>query len=127
MTTDQSLPPDGELSELEQHRLRALLEDALDRERVETVDVLPGVQEKIRQRSQGKFFDDGWSTVRHPPVSTYLITSLFMLAFVLLTFFVLYPFRGSPEPVRVDPPPVEVVAPLIRPAPVTPPSALPHR
>ncbi len=127
MTTDQSPPPDRELSELEQRRLRAFLEDALDRERVDPVDVLPGVQEKIRQRSQGKFFDDGWSTVRHPPVSTYLITSLAMLAFVLVTFFVLYPFRGNPQPVRVDPPPVQVVAPLRVPAPVTPPSAPPHR
>jgi hypothetical protein len=75
------------------------------------VDVLSGVQNKLRRRSGGKFYADRWSTVRHPPISTYLITSLAMLAFVALSYFVLHPLQGVPEPVRIQPPPIEVLMP----------------
>jgi predicted PurR-regulated permease PerM len=42
-------------------------------------DVLAGFQKKVRERSDGKFYADGWSTARHPPVNTYLVTSILML------------------------------------------------
>lgn len=77
----------------------------------ETPDVLRGVQRKLRERSGGKFFSDGWSTERQPPIPTYLVTSLVMLAVILAIWAVLYPISGSavvvepPAPVRVLPPP----------------------
>ena len=59
-------------------------------------DMLSGVQRKIRARSGGKFFADGWSTTRQPPISTFLVTSLFMLAILVLVYLVLSPLAGAP-------------------------------
>src|SRR5215207_5326984 len=59
--------------------------------------LLRGVQRKIRRRSRGKFYGDGWSTARSPR-STYLVTSLVMLALVVLVFFVLVPWGGGALP-----------------------------
>jgi hypothetical protein len=56
-------------------------------------DLLPGVQKKIRQRSRGKFYGDGWSTSKAHP-STYLITSLIMLVILLAIYFTMMP--GGP-------------------------------
>lgn len=53
--------------------------------------LLKGVQRKLRARSRGKFYGDGWSTSRTPR-STYLVTSLLMLALVALVFLVLIPW-----------------------------------
>lgn len=61
-------------------------------------DVLPGFQRKVRERSGGKFYGDQWSTSRHPPVATYLVTSALMLAVVLATYIVLAPLSGQPAP-----------------------------
>lgn len=52
--------------------------------------LLGGVQKKLRVRSQGKFYGDGWSTARSPR-STYLVTSLIMLALIIAVFFLLIP------------------------------------
>ena len=74
------------------------------------VDVLAGVQQRLRERSGGKFYADRWSTERFPPIPTYLVTSAFMLAIVLATYFVLRPLSGeparspTPAPVRILPP-----------------------
>ena len=38
------------------------------------VDVLSGVQRKLRERSGGKFYRDAWSTARQPPTLTFLVT-----------------------------------------------------
>jgi hypothetical protein len=59
--------------------------------------LVSGVQRKIRKRSRGKFYGDGWSTARSPR-STYLVTSLLMLALVVLVFFVLVPWGGGALP-----------------------------
>ena len=56
-------------------------------------DLLPGVQKKIRQRSRGKFYGDGWSTSKAHP-STYLVTSLIMLVILLAIYFTMMP--GGP-------------------------------
>jgi hypothetical protein len=56
-----------------------------------------GVQQRIRARSRGKFYGDGWSTARSPR-STYLVTSILMLALVVLVFFVLIPWGGGALP-----------------------------
>lgn len=54
-------------------------------------DLLEGVQKKLRERSAGKFYSDGWSTREENPRFTYLITAIVMLALVLLAYFSLVP------------------------------------
>jgi hypothetical protein len=74
-------------------------------------DVLAGVQKKLRERSGGKFYEEGWSTSRHPPINTYLITSLLMLAVLGVIYVLLAPLVGEPLPVENTPQPVQVVPP----------------
>jgi hypothetical protein len=58
--------------------------------RAQHVDLLPGVQARIRQRSRGRFYGDGWSRSR-ASTSTYVVTCMLMLTILLLVFFVLLP------------------------------------
>jgi hypothetical protein len=74
-------------------------------------DVLAGFQKKLRERSGGKFYEDGWSTSRHPPINTYLITSLMMLAVLGVIYALLAPLSGEPVPVENEPQPVQVISP----------------
>jgi hypothetical protein len=74
-------------------------------------DVLAGFQRKLRERSAGKFYADGWSTSRHPPINTYLITSLLMLAVLGLIYALLAPLSGEPLPVENAPQPVQIISP----------------
>ncbi len=60
-------------------------------------DLLKGVQKKLRVRSRGKFYGDGWSTSASPR-STYLITSLIMLVLVAIVFLVLMPWASDRLP-----------------------------
>jgi len=88
--------------------LRSMLRGAL-REDVPAPSVLAGVQKKIRERSRGKFYADGWSTAKHPPLNTYLVTSLLMLAVLGISYALLSPLVGNPEPVRNQPVPVQLI------------------
>lgn len=74
-------------------------------------DVLAGFQKKLRERSRGKFYEEGWSTSRHAPINTYLITSLIMLAIVGIIYAMLAPLEGEPIPVQNTPQPVQIVSP----------------
>jgi hypothetical protein len=74
-------------------------------------DVLAGFQKKLRERSGGKFYEDGWSTSRHPPINTYLITSLMMLAILGVIYALLAPLSGEPVPVENTPQPVQIISP----------------
>ncbi len=74
-------------------------------------DVLAGFQKKLRQRSGGKFYEDGWSTSRHAPINTYLITSLMMLAVLGIIYALLAPLSGEPVPVDNTPQPVQLISP----------------
>jgi hypothetical protein len=74
-------------------------------------DVLAGFQKKLRERSGGKFYEDGWSTSRHPPINTYLITSLLMLAILGVIYALLAPLSGEPVPVENAPQPVQIISP----------------
>jgi hypothetical protein len=74
-------------------------------------DVLSGFQRKLRERSRGKFYADGWSTSRHPPINTYLITSLMMLAVMGVIYALLAPLSGEPAPVENTPQPVQIISP----------------
>ncbi|HMY20570.1 MAG TPA: hypothetical protein PKA58_29800 [Polyangium sp.] len=60
-------------------------------------ELLGGVQKKLRTRSKGKFYGDGWSTARSPR-STYLVTSLLMLVLLGFVFLILLPWGGGALP-----------------------------
>ena len=59
--------------------------------------ILPGVQKKLRRRSRGKFYGDGWSTARAPR-TTYLVTSVVMLVLIGFVFLVLIPWGSGALP-----------------------------
>ena len=116
--TEHSQPPqestrplDSELDATELARMQRLMRGALDETAAGSPDVLRGVQRKLRERSGGKFYADGWSTARHAPISTYLVTSLLMLAVMVFIYAVIHPLAGAPTMVRSIPVPVEVIAP----------------
>jgi hypothetical protein len=73
----------------EQESIRSILRRAKIR-RVPEVDLLPGVQRRIRERSRGRFYADGWSR-RQSATSTYIVTSLLMLVILVVVYFVLVP------------------------------------
>lgn len=60
-------------------------------------ELLRGVQSRLRRRSRGKFYGDGWSTARAPR-STYLFTSLLMLLLIGFVFLVLIPWGSGALP-----------------------------
>ena len=53
------------------------------------MDFLRGVQKRIRARSRGKFYADGWST--SSPRVSYTLVAAVMLVIVLLAYFMLGP------------------------------------
>lgn len=57
-------------------------------------NLLKGVQRKLRVRSRGKFYGDGWSTAESPK-TTYLITAIIMLILIAVLFFGLVPWSSS--------------------------------
>jgi hypothetical protein len=115
MSTDEDRPTnepgediDDASMQSSEDSIRDLLRDALGKDEPEIPDVLRGVQRKIRKRSRGKFYGDRWSVEKQPPINTYLITTLVMLAISFFVWAVLSPLSG--EPATVEPPaPVNVV------------------
>ena len=89
--------------------IRSLVKGAFRGQQEDRVDVLAGVQAKIYDRSGGKFFSDGWSTSRTPPISTYLVTSCVMLLILAARYCVLAPISGEPKRVPTYPAPVRVI------------------
>jgi len=89
-TDDPESPPPGEHDD---RAAEAAVRSMLRRARIartHEVDLLPGVQARIRQRSRGRFYGDGWSLSR-ASTSTYVVTSVLMLTILLLVYFVLLP------------------------------------
>ena len=87
---DQRPPePPTESEESTQESVRSILRRAKIG-RPPEVDLLNGVQRRIRERSRGRFYADGWSR-RTSPTSTYVVTSLLMLVILSLVYFVLLP------------------------------------
>jgi len=90
----------GEGMELDEVDVRDLLRAALEPPQPKRKDdalLLKGVQKRLRERSKGKFYADGWSTSKSPR-STYLITSIFMLVLIAFIFLVLIPWSNSALP-----------------------------
>ena len=92
------------------NRLRSLVRGAL-RADSEPPDVLAGFQKKVRERSGGKFYADGWSTSRNPPEFTYLVTGVGMLIALGVIYGLLSHLSGTPSRVENEAAPVNVVAP----------------
>jgi hypothetical protein len=65
---------------------RALSDDALAKD---APNLLSGVQRRIRKRSRGKFFGDGWSTGQAR--AGYVLVALVTLLLVALAYFALGP------------------------------------
>ncbi len=107
---------DGDAPEEDDPELRALLRGALRGPGSEgpQSDVLRGVQDKIRARSAGKFYADGWSTARHPPTMTYLWTAVVMIVIALASYAVLASLVGEVIEVHNEPAPVQIIAPKPR-------------
>ncbi len=99
--------------------LRDLLKGALakDEEPNPRSDVLRGVQKRLRERSGGKFYADGWSTAKHPPTMTYLWTSVIMLAIALVAYAMLGSLVGEAVEVHNEPAPVRILHPRSIPSP----------
>ena len=111
MTPEDRDPESARWSESEDPRdaeVRSLLKGAL-RGEPGSVDVLAGVQKKLRERSGGKFYADEWSTAKQPPTLTFLVTSTLMLVVILLAYAILSPLRGQAESVRTTPAPIDVL------------------
>jgi hypothetical protein len=58
-------------------------------------DLLVGVQRKLRQRSRGKFYGDGWSTA-HTRTS-YVLVSIVMLIIMGIAYLALGPMGVVPR------------------------------
>lgn len=114
MTERRDRQTEPEEAEADDSEVRSWVKGALADVSAPKVDVLGGVQKKLRERSGGKFYADLWSTAKEPPTATFLVTSLLMLAMVLVLYAVLAPLRGKPEPVRMEPAPIDVVSPAPR-------------
>lgn len=102
--------PDAEdsLDDDVRHLLRAAMRD----EGEEPPSVLEGFQKKVRARSRGKFYAEGWSTSKEPPTSLFLLTTLVMLAIAFAVWAILGPLSGAPKPVDNTPAPVNVLSPV---------------
>ena len=105
--TDPEQDLDGTEPSEADDSLRSLLRGTL-REEAPAPNMLAGVQKRIRERSKGKFYADGWSTAK-APLNTYLVTSLLMLAVLVISYALLSPLVGSPEPVRNQPIPIQLI------------------
>jgi len=67
---------------------RALAKDTLANN---PPDILRGVQRRIRLRSRGKFFADGWSTAHHARPAYYVLIALITLFVVGIAYYALLP------------------------------------
>jgi hypothetical protein len=100
MTETESKKEDEGDVELDEVDVRDLLRAALEPpppKPKEDAILLKGVQKRIRVRSKGKFYADGWSTSRSPR-STYLLTSIFMLLLIAFVFLGLIPWSNGALP-----------------------------
>jgi hypothetical protein len=77
--------------EAEDQAVRALVKRALSRDAggSHAPDILRGVQRRLRRRSRGKFFADGWSTMQTR--LGYLLVAVMTLLLVAIAVYALGP------------------------------------
>jgi hypothetical protein len=78
-----------ESGEADAQAMRALLKRSLSRDGENAPDLLAGVQRRIRARSRGKFFADGWSTGQAR--MGYVLVALVTLLLVVIAYYALGP------------------------------------
>jgi hypothetical protein len=88
---DQGAPEGAADEPAESPALSALLKRSLSGDALgdRAPDLLPGVQKRIRRRSKGKFFADGWSTTQTR--MSYLLIAVCTLLLVALVLLALGP------------------------------------
>jgi hypothetical protein len=93
---DDAAVPDDARDSKDDDAMRALLKRAVEadvsssgKSSARAPNLLPGVQRKIRQRSRGKFFADGWSTTQSRV--NYGLVALVMLLIIAVAYFALGP------------------------------------
>jgi hypothetical protein len=79
----------SEQDEKDDSAMRDLLKRSLAPAAAPEKPVLREVQRKIRKRSKGKFFSDGWSTAASKV--NYALVAVIMLLIVAIAYFVLGP------------------------------------
>jgi len=78
------------LDDGEAQAMRDLLKRSLSSEAAqESPPLLPGVQRRLRRRSRGKFFADGWSTTQAR--ASHVLVALITLLVVVLAYYALGP------------------------------------
>ena len=82
---------DVKLDDKEEAQVRDLLKRSLSHESLGqgAPDLLEGVQRRIRRRSRGKFFADGWSTTQSR--MAYVLVALITLLLVAVAYFAISP------------------------------------
>ncbi|HEY5147940.1 MAG TPA: hypothetical protein VII82_14295 [Polyangiaceae bacterium] len=78
-----------ESGEADAQAMRALLKRSLSRDGENAPDLLAGVQRRIRARSRGKFFADGWSTTQARV--NYALIGILTLLLAVLAYYMLSP------------------------------------
>lgn len=96
MSDETPKPPDdevplGEEEGEEDDAMRALLKRSLEvkPDKQPEKPLLAEVQRKIRQRSKGKFYNDGWSTTGTRV--NYALIAVLMLGIIAIAYFALGP------------------------------------
>ena len=86
-------PQDSQDSEA----IRALLKRSIDVGSTvsQSTDLLGGVQKKLRLRSKGKFYADGWSTTQSR--INYMLVAIAMLIVIAVAYFALGPTGIAPH------------------------------
>lgn len=110
--TEPTDEPIDSIDPEEEEKMRKLLRGALGGPSAAVAadegHVLSGVQRRIRERSGGKFYDEGWSTSKQSPTYTYLYTSLVMLVIVGVVYSFLSSLSDKAAEVENTPAPVPV-------------------
>jgi hypothetical protein len=83
--TDEELPPDADL---DADPMRNLLKRSVATEKSDK-PMLAEVQRKLRVRSKGKFYGDGWSTTQEK--ISYALVATIMLVVIAIAYFALGP------------------------------------
>jgi hypothetical protein len=86
VTSDEEVPADA----AEDLAIQSLLRKSMvERGPLLVPDLVTGVQKKLRKRSRGKFYADGWSTATSR--TSYVLVAVAMLVVVALAYLVLGP------------------------------------
>ena len=95
--SDPGADKEDELDSAEGQKLASLLKRSMAEpsQPKEGRDILRGVQQKLRQRSRGKFYGDGWSTSNTR--MSYTLVAVVMLVILGVAYLALGPVGITPK------------------------------